>query len=56
MCVLASFSCRVYAEMQERKVRPVAGFLRGFTSTDYVMSLLARPLGFLSVRLLLDLG
>ena len=26
LCVLASFSCRVYAEMQGRKVRPVAGF------------------------------
>ena len=25
MCVLASFSCRVYAEKQGRKVRPVAG-------------------------------
>ena len=27
LCVLASFSCRVYAETQGRKVRPVAGFL-----------------------------
>ena len=26
LCVLASFSCRVYAETQGRKVRPVAGF------------------------------
>ena len=25
LCVLASFSCRVYAETQGRKVRPVAG-------------------------------
>ena len=26
LCVLASFSCRVYAETHGRKVRPVAGF------------------------------
>ena len=26
LCVLASFSCRVYAETQGRKIRPVAGF------------------------------
>ena len=26
LCVLASFSCRVYAETQGRKVRPVVGF------------------------------
>ena len=26
LCVLASFSCHVYAETQGRKVRPVAGF------------------------------
>ncbi len=25
LCVLASFSCRVYAETQGRKVRPMAG-------------------------------
>ncbi len=27
LCVLSSFSCRVYAETQGRKVRPVAGFM-----------------------------
>ena len=26
LCVLASFSCRVYAETQGREIRPVAGF------------------------------
>ena len=31
LCVLASFSCRVYAEMQGRKVRPVAGLTRFHT-------------------------